>query len=67
MLHPCENVIGILFQSQIWSRLLDINRLCLVYIKRSTEEVIKCQISKCDYQPGQSGETLKKVRCEFAM
>ena len=41
VVHPCEKVIGIFFQNQIWSRLLDINGFCLVYIKRSIEEVKK--------------------------
>ena len=45
--------------------LLDINRLCLVCIKRSTEEVKKCQISKHGYHQGPSDETLKKARCQF--
>ena len=58
-LHPCEKVIGMFFQNQIWSRLLDINRFCLVCIKRSIEEVKKCQISKRDYQQGPSDETSK--------
>ena len=53
------------FQNQIWSRLLDINRLCLVCIKRSIEEVKKCQISKHGYHQGPSDETLKKARCQF--
>ena len=63
--HPCEKVIGMFFQHRIWSRLLDINRLCLVCIKRSTEEVKKCQISKRGYQQGPSVETLKKAPCQF--
>ena len=53
------------FQNQIWSRLLDINKLCWVCIKRSTEEVEKCQISKHGYRQGPSDETLKRVRCQF--
>ena len=63
--HPCEKVIGMFFQNQIWSRLLDINRLCLVCIKRSIEEVKKCQISKHGYHQGPSDETLKEARCQF--
>ena len=63
--HPCEKVIGIFFQNQIWSRLLYINRLCLVCIKRSIEEVKMCQISKRGYQQGPRDETLKNVRCQF--
>ena len=64
-IHPCEKVIGIFFQNQIWSRLLDINRLCLICIKRSIEEVKMCQIYKRDYQKGPSDETLKKARYQF--
>ena len=30
--HPCEKVIGIFFQNQIWSRLFYFNRLCLICI-----------------------------------
>ena len=63
--HPCEKVIGMFFQNQIWSRLLDINRLRLVCIERSIEEVKKCQISKFGYWQGPSDETLKKARCQF--
>ena len=63
--HPCEKVIGMFFQNQIWSSLLDINRLCLVYIKRSIEDVKKCQISKHGYHQGLSDETLKKARGQF--
>ena len=63
--HPCEKVIGMFFfQNQIWSRLLDINRLCLVCIKRSIEEVQKCQISKHGYHQGPSDETLIKAYCD---
>ena len=65
ILHPCEKVIGMFFQNQIWSSLLDINRLCLVYIKRSIEDVKKCQISKHGYHQGPSDETLKKARGQF--
>ena len=64
-IHPCEKLIGMFFHNQIWSRLLDINRLCLVSIKRSIEEVKKCQISKHGYHQGPSDETLKKARCKF--
>ena len=63
--HPCEKVIGIFFQNQIWSRLLDINRLCLICIKRSIEEVKMCQLYKRGYQKGPSDETLKKARYQF--
>ena len=63
--HPCEKVIGMFFQNQIWSRLLDINILRLACIKRATEEVKKCQISKRGYQQGLSDETLKKALCQF--
>ena len=63
--HPCEKVIGIFFQNQIWSRLSDINRLCLICIKRSIEDAKRCQISKRDYQQGPSDETLKKARYQF--
>ena len=63
--HPCEKVIGMFFQNQICSRLLDIKRLCLVCIKRSIEEVKKCQISKHGYHHGPSDESLKKARCQF--
>ena len=63
--HPCEKVIGMFFQNQIWSRLLDINRLRLVCIKRSIEEVKKCQISKHGYHQWLSDETLKKAWCQF--
>ena len=63
--HPCEKVIGMFFQNQIWSRLLDINRMCLVFIKRSIGEVKKCQISKRGYQQRPSDETLKSARCQF--
>ena len=65
LVHPCEKVIGIFFQNQIWSRLLDINRLCLICIKRSIEEVKMCQIYKRGYQKGPSDETLKKARYQF--
>ena len=65
IVHPCEKVIGIFFQNQIWSRLLDINRLCLICIKRSIEEVKMCQIYKRGYQKGPSDETLKKARYQF--
>ena len=41
------------------------NRLCLVCIKRSIEEVKKCQISERGYQQGASDEALKKARCQF--
>ena len=64
-LHPCEKEIGMFFQNQIWSRLLDINRLCLVCIKRSIAEAKKGQISKRGYQQGPSEETFKKARCQF--
>ena len=47
--HPCEKVIGKFFQNQIWLRLLDSNTLCLVCIKRSIDEVKKCQLSKRGY------------------
>ena len=63
--HPCEKVVGIFFQNQIWSRLLDINRLCLICIERSIEEVKRCQISKRGYEQGPSDETLKKARYQF--
>ena len=63
--HPCEKVIGMFFQHQIWSRSLDINKLCLVCIKRSIAEVKKCQVSKHEYQQGPSDETLTKARCQF--
>ena len=65
VVHPCEKVIGIFFQNQIWSRLLDNNRLCLICIKRSIEEVKMCQIYKRGYQKGPSDETLKKARYQF--
>ena len=65
--HPCEKVIGFFFQNEIWSRLLDINRLCLICIKRSIEEVKMCQIYKRGYQKGPSDETLKKADINFAM
>ena len=64
-IHPCEKVVGIFFQNQIWSRLLDINRLCLICIERSIEEVKRCQISKRGYEQGPSHETLKKARYQF--
>ena len=60
--HPCEKVVGIFFQNQIWSRLVDINRLCLICIKISIEVVKMCQLSKRGYQQGPSDETLKKAR-----
>ena len=63
--HPCEKVIGMFFQNQIWCRLLDINSLRLVCIKRSIKEVQKCQISKRGYQWGPWVEALKKARCQF--
>ena len=63
--HPSEKVIGIFLQNRIWSRLLDINKLCLIYIKRSIEEIQRCQISRRGYQQGASDETLKKARCQF--
>ena len=62
---PCEKVIGMFFQKQIWSILLGINRLCLVCIKRSIEEVKKCQIFEHGYHQGPSEKTLKKARCQF--
>ena len=62
---PLWKVIGIFFLNQIWSRSLDINRLCLVCVKRSVGEVKKCQISKRNYQQGPSDEALKKARCQF--
>ena len=65
IIHPCEKVIGMFFQNQIWSRLSDINRLCLVCIERSIEEVKKCQISKHGYHQGPSDKSLKKARCQF--
>ena len=64
-LHPCEKVIGMSFQNQIWSRLLNINKLYFVCIKRSIEEVKKCQIFKHGYHQGPSDEILKKARCQF--
>ena len=64
-LHPCEKVIGMFFHNQIWSRLLDMNRLCLICIKTSIEEVAKCQISKRVYHQGRSDEILKKAWCQF--
>ena len=64
-IHPCEKVIGMFFHDQIWSRLLDINRLCLVCIKRSIEDVKKCQISEHGYHEGPNDETLEKARCQF--
>ena len=63
--HSCARVIGMFFHNQIWSRSLEINRLCLVCIKRSIEEVKKCQISKHGYHKGPSDKTLKKARCQF--
>ena len=63
--HPCEKVIGMFFHNQIWSRLLDMNRLCLVCIKRSIDEVTKCQISKLGYHQRRSDEILKEARCQF--
>ena len=63
--HPCEKVIGIFFQNQIWSRLSDINRLCLICVKRSIEDAKRCQISKRGYQQGPSDETFKKARHQF--
>ena len=65
LVHPCEKVIGMFLQNQIWSRLLDINRLRFACIKKATEEVKKCQISKRGYQQGLSDETLKKALCQF--
>ena len=53
------------FQNRIWSTLLDINRLCLVCIKRSIEEVKKCQISKRSYQQVPSDGKLKKARYQY--
>ena len=41
------------------------NRLCLVCIIRSIEEVAKCQISKRGDHQGRSDEILKKARCQF--
>ena len=64
-MHPSEKVIGLFIRNQIRSRLLKINRLCLVCIKRSIEELKKCQISKRSYQQGLSDKTLKKARCQF--
>ena len=63
--HPYEKVIGIFFQNQIWSRLLDINRLCLICIKISIEEVKRRPISKRGYQQWPSDEILKKARYQF--
>ena len=65
LIHPCGKVIGMFFHNQIWSRLLDMNRLCLVCIKRSIDEVTKCQISKRGYHQRRSDEILKKARCQF--
>ena len=63
--NPCEKVIGMFSQNQIWPRLLDINRLCLVCMKRSSEKVKNCQLSKHGYHQGPSDETLKIARCQF--
>ena len=63
--HPCEKVIRMFSQNLISTRLLDINRLHLVSIKRSIEEVEKYQISKRCYQQEPSDETLKKARGQF--
>ena len=67
LVHPCEKVTAMFFQNQIWSRFLDISGLCLVCIKRSIQEVKKCQISKHGYHQGPSDETLKKHDVNFAM
>ena len=54
------------FFNEIWNlRLLDINKLCLICLKRYIEEVKKCQISKRGYQQGLSDEALKKAWCQF--
>ena len=63
--HPCEKVVGMFLQNQIWSRLLDINRLRFTCVKKATEEVNTCQISKRGYQQGLSDETLKKALCQI--
>ena len=62
---PWKSNRNVFFQKQISSRLLDINRLCLVCIKRSIEQVKQCQISKRSYQQGPSDETLKNAQCQF--
>ena len=67
IVHPCEKVIGMFFQNQIWSRLLDINQLCSVCIKRSIEEVEKCQISKRGYQQGRMMKHWIKLNVNFVM
>ena len=39
LVHPCPKVIVTIFKNQIWSRLLDVNRLCLICMKRPVEGV----------------------------
>ena len=62
--HPCEKVIGFFFQNQIWSRLSDINRLCLICIKISIEVQSTKYLSTVNTMGG-TDETLKKTRCQF--
>ena len=65
--HPCEKVIGMFFQNQIWSRLLDINRLRLACIKRATEEVKNAKYLSAVINRGWVMKHWKKRYVNFAM
>ena len=65
--HPYEKVIRMFFQNQIWSRLLDINRLCLVCIKRSIGEVKSAKYLRMVITRGRVMKHWKKHDVNFAM
>ena len=66
--HPCEKVIRMFFfQNLISSRLLDINRLHLVCIKRPTEEVKIAKYLSTIISRGRMMKHWKRHDVNFAM
>ena len=56
--HPCEKVMGLFFQNQVWARSQEIDGLCLTHIKDPLA------ISKYCYQQELSDDLLKTARCQ---
>ena len=65
--HPCEKVIGMFFQNQIWSRLLDINQLCLVLSKDPLRKTKSAKYLSAVISRGWVMKHWKKLDVNFAM
>ena len=65
--HPCEKVIGMFFQNQIWSRLLDITRLRFAWIKKPLRKLKSAKYLSAVINRGWVMKHWKKHYVNFAM